>query len=189
MVQNFPAVAYAAFQHLSGHDCPSSCYRCLRSYRNQRIYRLLNWRLVMPQLKAAISETLTTTGTTRPSQSVMEGPEWGAARREGCGSPQELRLLLAIRQAGLPEPQKQFRITNDAGHLITQADFAYPDRRLLIYVDGLAFHSSIRMRIHDARQTNQLQNMGYRVLRFIGTQIMSSATECISQIRTALDGT
>lgn len=189
MVLNFPAVAQAAVQHLNGHDCPSSCYRCLRSYRNQRIYRLLNWRLVLPTLMAASSETLTAVGTNRPSQSIMEGPEWDAARREGCGSPLELRLLLAIRQAGLAEPQKQFRITDESGHMLTQADFAYPDRRLLIYVDGLAFHSSIRMRIHDARQTNQLQNMGYRVLRFIGAQIMSSANECILQIRTALDGT
>jgi hypothetical protein len=186
MVQSFPAVAHTAVQHLSGHDCPSSCYRCLRSYRNQRIYRLLNWRIIMPQLLAASTETVSRAGTTRPSQSTMEGPEWDAARREGCGSPQELHLLLAMRQFGLPEPQKQFRITGDSGHLITQADFAYSDRHLLVYVDGLAFHSSIRMRVHDSMQTNQLQNMGYRVLRFVGPQVTRSAADCVAQIQRAL---
>jgi hypothetical protein len=113
MILNFPAIAHAAVQHLSGHDCPSSCYRCLRSYRNQRIYRLLNWRIIMPQLLAASTEMVSRGGTTRPSQSTTEGSEWDTARREGCGSPQELYLLLAMRQFGLSEPQKQFRITGD----------------------------------------------------------------------------
>jgi very-short-patch-repair endonuclease len=164
-----------------------SCYRCLRTYRNQRVHGLLNWRLVLPQLLATRGETVETLAAAIPAhRGVLEGPDWDEARREGCGSPQELRLLRAMRDAGLPEPQKQFRITSDAGRLITQADFAYPDRHLLIYVDGLAFHSSIRMRVHDSMQTNQLQNMGYRVLRFVGPQVARRITDCTAQIQAAL---
>jgi very-short-patch-repair endonuclease len=104
---------------------------------------------------------------------------------EGCGSPLELKLLLAMRHHGLPEPEKQFRI-DDAGRMITRADFAYPTERLLIYVDGLAFHSSLRQRIHDASQTNRLQAMDYRVLRFVGNQITRAPGDCVDQIRMAL---
>ena len=47
MASRFPEVARSALQHLQGHDCPSSCYLCLRTYRNQRVHRLLNWRLIV----------------------------------------------------------------------------------------------------------------------------------------------
>jgi len=91
-----------------------------------------------------------------------------------------------MRAEGLPEPEKQFEVQAPTGHLITVADFAYPSSGLLIYVDGLAFHSSLRRRIHDTFQTNQLQNMGYRVLRFVGAQVFSSIERCIAQIQEAL---
>jgi very-short-patch-repair endonuclease len=170
MAAAFPAVASAAARHLEGHDCPSSCYRCLRTYRNQRVHRLLNWRLVLPYLRAAAGEAIRTEGRLGAAAHVVDGPEWEEARREGCESPQELRLLRAIRAAGLPEPEKQYEV-REGGILLTEADFAYPAQRVLIYVDGLAFHSSIRQRVHDNRQTNELQNLGYRVLRFLGREI------------------
>jgi ATP-dependent helicase YprA (DUF1998 family)/very-short-patch-repair endonuclease len=185
IVTKFSQVAAAALAHLRDHDCPSSCYRCLRTYRNQRVHMLLNWRLVTPQLTCAQGDPVTEAGGTSSYRDATDGPEWDTARREGCGSPLELKLLLAMRQHGLPEPEKQFRI-DDAGRMITRADFAYPTERLLIYVDGLAFHSSLRQRIHDASQTNQLQVMGYRVLRLIGNQITRAPGDCVDQIRMAL---
>jgi hypothetical protein len=186
IVRRFPHVARAALTHLEGHDCSASCYRCLRTYRNQRVHKLLNWRLTIPQLAAAHAESVVDIGTSPGSQHFTEGPEWDTARREGCESPLELRLLLAIRQSGLPEPQKQFIIHDTTGRILTRADFAYPDEHLLIYVDGLAFHSSLRQRLHDTSQTNQLQGMGYRVLRFLGGQITQTAETCIAQIQGAM---
>lgn len=186
LVTRFPQLAAAALEHLRDHDCPSSCYRCLRTYRNQRVHRQLNWHMVVPQLRVAASSTIADLGSSPSSSHVTEGPDWDAARREGCGSPQELRLLVAIRQRGLPEPEKQYRIIDETGRTITLADFAYPAQNLLIYVDSLAFHSSLRMRAYDLAQTNRLQNMGFRVLRFIGPRVTSSPAECISAIQTAL---
>jgi len=182
MAAAIPAVASAAVRHLEGHDCPRSCYRCLRTYRNQRVHRLLNWRLVLSYLRAAAGETIHSQGPLSAAAHVVEGPEWEEARREGCGSPQELRLLRAIREAGLPEPEKQHEVRQN-GRLITRADFAYLAQRVLIYVDSLAFHSSIRQRIHDTRQTNDLQNMGYRVFRFLAREILQAP----DVIRSALE--
>src|SRR5262249_13039723 len=48
LAEHLPAVAKAGLQHLDGHECPDSCYRCLRTYRNQRHHRLLDWRLAVP---------------------------------------------------------------------------------------------------------------------------------------------
>ena len=182
----FPQVANAAVQHLAGHDCPASCYRCLRSYRNQRIHARLNWHLIYPQLQAVAEEVVSTAELRARTRPATEGPDWDEARRNGCGSPIEYRLLQAMRAARLPEPEKQFTVADRFGRVVTVSDFAFPNQRLLIYVDGLAFHSSLRARIHDTRQSNRLQVMGYRVLRFLGTRVLRSTSECLDEIVGAL---
>jgi very-short-patch-repair endonuclease len=99
----------------------------------------------------------------------------------------ELRLLRAIRTAGLPEPLKQHEVYSSRGRLITRADFAYTTpKQVLIYADGLEFHSALRQRIHDTRQSNQLQTQGWQVLRFLGPQINHYLDECVASIRSSL---
>jgi hypothetical protein len=160
-------VAQAAVRHLQGHDCANSCYRCLRSYRNQRVHGVLNWRLALPYLQvAAVSDVVPMAPTPTPTSG--EGPEWEEARSEGCESPLKLRLLKAIRAAGLPESQKQHEVYDSRGRLLTRADFAYvTPKRILIYADGMEFHSDLRQRIHDTRQSNQLQTKAGRCCVFL----------------------
>jgi len=38
-----PDVAAAALAHLDHADCEAACYRCLKSYENQRHHELLRW--------------------------------------------------------------------------------------------------------------------------------------------------
>jgi very-short-patch-repair endonuclease len=148
------------------------------------VHRLLNWRLVMPQLRAAaLEEVAALPAPARAAAHVTEGPAWDEARREGCGSPAEWALLRGMRSAGMPEPEKQFQVAEENGRVITLADFAYPASRVLVYVDGLAFHSSTRMRIHDALQSNRLQALGYRVLRFPAPLVFRDVAVCVEQVR------
>ena len=122
MVREFQQVARAALRHLEGHDCPESCYRCLLSYRNQRVHGVLNWRLAMPYLQAvAVSELEPLVSPTRPLRS--EGPEWDEARQAGCESPLELRLLQAIQQV-LPVCRACSSRSNST-RFTTHADAAY----------------------------------------------------------------
>lgn len=189
LARNFPRVAAAALQHLAGHDCPNSCYRCLRSYRNQAVHKMLDWRQTITHLRALTGESVVEEGPIEPAApaappTTTEGPEWEEARAEGCESPQELRLLKAIRTDGaMPEPSKQHKVL-DNGRVLTRADFAYLDCRpqLLIYVDGLEWHSEPRQRVHDNRISNRLQALGYRVLRFLGTETHNTPEACVRQI-------
>jgi hypothetical protein len=185
--EHFPKVAQAALEHLAGHDCPTSCYRCLRTYRNQTWHKFLNWRTVESYLRGVGGESVTQVAPVQPVEQVVPGPEWEEARREGCESPQELRLLKAIRADGsLPEPSKQ-HVVLDGGKFLTRADFAYLDcsPKLLIYVDGLAWHSEVHQRVHDNRITNRLQMLKYRVLRFLGVETQRTPHDCVKQISQA----
>ena len=84
----------------------------------------------------------------------------------------------------MPEPTKQHKVM-DNGRVLTRADFAYLDcqPQLLIYVDGLEWHSESRQRVHDNRISNRLQALGYRVLRFLGTETHNTPDACVAQIK------
>jgi very-short-patch-repair endonuclease len=186
LLREFKAVARSAVRHLDGHDCADSCYRCLRSYRNQRVHGILNWRLAAPYLRVVSESDVLQSPS--PEFVPGQGPDWDEARREGCDSPLEHRLLKAIRAENLPEPLKQHEVCSAEGRLITRADFAYTTpRRILIYADGLEFHSKLRQRTHDGWQSNQLQTQGWLVLRFLGPDIYRRSQMCIRQIQQALE--
>lgn len=68
--------------------------------------------------------------------------------------------------------------------LILEKKPSLPDcqLQLLIYVDGLAWHSEPRQRVHDNRITNRVQTLGYRVFRFLGTETNSHPERCVAQL-------
>lgn len=77
----------------------------------------------------------------------------------------ERRLLTLIRAARLPRPQVNARIGRH------EVDFAWPDRRLVVEVDGYAFHASRSAVEHDRRREADLDAAGFEVLRCTWRQI------------------
>ena len=143
LAAEFDQVAAAALQHLDHPECESACYRCLKTYENQRYHALLNW----PQVSGAL-EGLCDAPPEALSLSAadLDDPEpWLAAFAAGCASPLEQRALLAMQAAGL-QPALQAPIADGSGKVFTIADFAFPEQRLAIYVDGLAYHKGDRLR-------------------------------------------
>ena len=49
--RRLPEVAAAALHHLDHEGCESACYRCLKSYDNQRHHDVLGWPLVTATLE------------------------------------------------------------------------------------------------------------------------------------------
>jgi Lhr-like helicase len=188
IVQNFAEVARAALEHLADHDCESSCYRCLRTYRNARYARHLSWRSAVGFLENAAAESLTLVKEEDLTRDEQDSEAWREAREEGCGSPAELRLLKALRDLGVPEPQKQYELKRANGSLLSSADFAWPGERVLVYVDGLKYHSTKSGRERDARITRELQQNGWRVERFLGSEVWRDPSACASQIGILLSG-
>src|ERR1035441_2475430 len=96
-------------------------------FRNQRVHGILNWRLAMPYLQSAAASELDPMASPSPS-SRGQWPEWDEARREGCESPLELRLLRAMRTTGLPEPVKQHEVYDSRGRPPRARRAPPPDR-------------------------------------------------------------
>ncbi len=95
---------------------------------------------------------------------------------DGCGFKvcqcAELALLQHVRAVGLPEPVREFPFAAPRRY---RADFAYPDARLLIEVEGGVYSGGRHTRgtgyTEDARKYNLAVLLGYRILRFTAEMV------------------
>jgi very-short-patch-repair endonuclease len=88
----------------------------------------------------------------------------------------ERRLLQLVRAARLPRPETNVRI---AGH---EVDFVWREQRLVVEVDGFAYHATRQAFERDRRRDAALQAAGYRVLRFTWRQITKEPHAVVAQI-------
>ena len=77
----------------------------------------------------------------------------------------ERTLLELIRRAGLPEPETNARV---AGY---EVDFVWRERKLVVEVDGYAFHSMRSSFERDRRRDATLVSKGWRVVRITWRQL------------------
>jgi very-short-patch-repair endonuclease len=88
----------------------------------------------------------------------------------------ERRLLALIRQARLPRPQTNVIL---GGY---EVDLFWPDQRLVVEVDGYAYHSTRQAFERDRARDTALQAAGYRVVRFTWRQIVREPHAVVAQL-------
>lgn len=134
----FDQVAKTAIEHLKHPNCETSCYRCLKTYENQRQHKHLNWpRIIgdLRQLAACKPE-----GQPLDQKDGNDPRPWLEAYAAGVGSPLELKFLRLFEEHGF-NPEKQVELTAAPSETtISVADFAVREKRMAIYIDGAAFH-------------------------------------------------
>lgn len=101
-----------------------------------------------------------------------------AINEKRTGSPIEEQMFFALSENSLT-----------FGRVRTQwlvgpyrIDLAFPDVLLAIECDGRAFHSSPAQVEHDMHRTNYLSNLGWKVIRFRGTEIYSDLRGCVDRV-------
>jgi very-short-patch-repair endonuclease len=110
--------------------------------------------------------------------------QWAASLADGLAeSPQETRLRLLMRRAGLPTPVAQFRVFDDAG-FVARVDFAYPDLQVAIEYDGL-WHGERTAFLDDRRRLNRLTAAGWLVLH-VTAEDLRRPERLVARIRALL---
>lgn len=101
----------------------------------------------------------------------------------------EEKLLYHIREAGLPEPVREYRIVDKPAF---RYDFAWPEQRILCEVNGGTFrpggHSTGVGIRRDARKLNTAQMLGWDLYVFTGDWLRGDIAECIDVLRCGLQG-
>ena len=98
-------------------------------------------------------------------------------------SPMETRLRVLLCRAGLPRPESQVDLHDNAGRFVGRADFYYRQRRLAIEYDGATHRESLA---EDNRRQNRLLEAGYDLLRFTGEDVQKTPGAIVAQVATAL---
>jgi hypothetical protein len=83
----------------------------------------------------------------------------------------EERFYEICARAGLRRPQVNLAIVLGDGGPHVEADFAWPELRLIVETDGWATHGTRRAFVHDRRRDRRLALAGWRVLRFTWEEI------------------
>lgn len=154
IAQEFEKVANDARNYLDHKDCETSCYRCLKSYQNQRFHEYLKWPGIISDLDMLSSFPV----EQRPLErgDIDDPGPWLESYAAGVGSPLELKFLRLFEKHGL-KVEKQVPIPFE--NPISIADFCIVegDKMIAIYVDGAAFHVGANLR-RDIFIRNKLRN-------------------------------
>jgi very-short-patch-repair endonuclease len=110
---------------------------------------------------------------------VLDERALGSDPPDGLLEPRMARLL---RDHGLPPAAFQHPVG------AYRVDFAYPDLRLAIEVDGYAVHTSPRALRNDLSRQNALVLLGWTVLRFTWSDVVRRPGRVAAEVRAAVEG-
>jgi len=97
----------------------------------------------------------------------------------------EARFIELVEGHRLPTPQRQVRFTwSDAER--GRVDTAWPDRRLIVELDGRRFHGLLAAFERDRRRDQLATMAGWRPIRFTWRQVVHTPSEVIDTLRALL---
>jgi hypothetical protein len=100
-------------------------------------------------------------------------------------SDSEEQMLRLIADAGLPRPRTNVWIALDGGGGY-EADFLWPDRRLIVEVDGRTHHARRRAFAHDRRRDRLLALAGFETRRYAASELTAVPARVAAELRTFL---
>jgi len=113
---------------------------------------------------------------TRVLQQLLEGAEQPAFTR----SEAEKRFLALIRRSQLDSPEVNARIGP------YEVDFLWREQRLVVEVDGFAYHSDRAAFERDRRRDADLAALGYTVVRVTWRQLVDEPAAVVARVAQAL---
>jgi very-short-patch-repair endonuclease len=126
------------------------------------------------ELGAALNRAGRRAGVRRLRRLVAAGAT-GLTRSQAEGL-----FLQLVRDAGLPAPRTNVRIHG------LEVDFAFDQARLVVEIDGFAFHGDRASFERDRARDQRLLAAGYRVIRFTWRQLHEQPLTVIARLVAAL---
>jgi hypothetical protein len=95
----------------------------------------------------------------------------------------EAKFSSLIRRFGLPTPVAEYDVYADDGRWLARVDFAYPDARLFIELDGLEAHGSAPALQRDLSRQNALVDAGWQPLRYTWADLARRQSAVAAEVR------
>lgn len=158
ILRHWAAVCQQGVAVLGSCGCEQACYRCLLHFRNQQHHGILD-RFQAVQLLEAL------TGQPQPSHTIPAVVLKEPVDPTSTESTPEERFLALLESRHFPlPPQAQYRV--ELGTNYTVADFAYPEQKVLIFIDGMSasLHGNPEQRRKDKIKRTQAKMQGFQVV-------------------------
>ena len=105
--------------------------------------------------------------------------------RVGSDSPQETLLRLAIVRAGLPEPELNVPIIDEAGRRHHEPDLSYRKYRIGIEYEG-EHHGEDGQIVRDIDRSERYAALGWTEVRISKRHMLNDAKPAVTKVRSAL---
>ncbi len=101
----------------------------------------------------------------------------------GSASVLEARMSTLLRLHGVPLPVPEQTVLDAHGQFVGRVDFAYPELRYAIEVDGYESHAGLRAFRHDRVRQNDLMDRGWSLHRFTWDEVDQLSLAVADRIR------
>lgn len=106
---------------------------------------------------------------------------------DGSESVLETKFFRVITAAGLPAPVPQYEVRRPDGTFVARVDFAYPNHRLAIELDGYAYHNDRAAFERDHMRDVELRAAGWTPLHFTDRNLTKQRRWVVTQVRRFLE--
>jgi hypothetical protein len=94
----------------------------------------------------------------------------------------EQRFIDLLRGAGLPQPSRQVDL-GDADRWLGRFDFVWRESRVVVEVDGAAFHDGHIDRARDTERAASLEALGWTVFRFRWSEVVDDPAAVLTALQ------
>ncbi|MEA2486567.1 MAG: hypothetical protein QOF16_221, partial [Actinomycetota bacterium] len=100
----------------------------------------------------------------------------------------EVKFLEFLRYFHLPLPESQYEVFDPEGIFVGRVDFAYPEFKVAIEVDGYRFHSDRHDWVRDRRRLSDLVVAGWRILHVTHADVEQKSVVAATRISELICG-
>lgn len=131
-------------------------------------------------------DRLLTDGNRRRGRAMVERLVAARATAGVTDSPLETQVLSVLRDEGLPIPMLQYEVW-DGDRFVARPDFAYAEKKVALEADSYRYHGDRQAFDHDRGRGNDLQSLGWLVLRITSKHIEENPRGVAAWVRRALN--
>jgi Transcriptional regulator, AbiEi antitoxin len=95
----------------------------------------------------------------------------------------EIAFSRRLATAGIPAPRRQYAVRDGGGAFVGRLDFAWPEFRLGLEVDGFRWHANARSFAAEYERINRFAALGLTVLRATPAEIERSPDAVLTALR------
>lgn len=159
ILKYWPDIINASIESLEKCDCEKACYTCMLHFRNQQYHEYLD-------RNKAIELSTELRGIPQQGNEIPATSLQTRVSTRTSDSDAEVDFVRILQTNNFPLPPSDHYMIDLGGGSSIEADYAYPDNKVLIFIDGTSkqLHGDPQRRRYDKIQRAKVKMRGYNII-------------------------